>query len=217
MKKTIILLLFILGIWAAQAMAQEQWNVASGRSSVNFKVKHLIFSQVEGKFKTFEGRLVTPNQDLTGAQLEAIVRIDSIYTGNQDRDKHLYSQDFFAAEKYPEMVFKSTTITKTNQPNIYTIKGDLTIRGVTKSVELTAKYVGVKTLANGTTRMELTATGSVNRFDYGLKWNELMETGKAIVGENVDISFNASFVKDDNTLVASAKMSGETPDHSISD
>lgn len=209
MKKTIILLLFILGIWASTAIAQEQWNVASGRSSVNFKVKHLIFSQVEGKFRTFEGRLVTPNHDLSGAQLDAVVRIDSIYTGNQDRDKHLYSQDFFAAEKFPEMTFKSTSIVKTNRENIYTIQGELTIRGVTKSVELTAKYAGVKTLANGTTRMELTATGSVNRFDYGLKWNELMETGKAIVGENVDISFNASFIKDDNTQVASAAVNGD--------
>lgn len=177
------------------AYAETTWQVAPGRSSVNFKVKHLLFSHVDGRFKKFEGSMVTPSEDLSGAQLEATIHTGSIYTGNQDRDKHLNSVEFFSSDIFPKITFKSKKFVRTDAET-YKILGELTIRGVTKPVVLTAKYEGQKTLKNGKQRLDFVAAGEVNRFDYDLKWNEFMESGGgAIVGDMVEIELDIALFK----------------------
>lgn len=193
MKKYVLTLL-VLGIWALQVSAQTIWHIAPGRSSFNFEVKHLLFFKVEGKFKKFEGKVVTQDGDFANASFDGKIQVSSIYTGNQDRDNHLLSEDFFCADKFPEIIFKCKSSVKTGE-NTYKIIGDLTMRGITKPINLTAKYEGQKKLSNGKTRVDLTFTGSLNRFDYELKWNEIIESGKAIVGKMVEIRLNVVLFK----------------------
>ena len=194
MKKYVLVLLAV-SIWTLPAFATTTWQVAPGRSSVNFKVQHLIFTFVEGKFQKFDGKVIAEGEDLTNARMEAKIETNSIYTGIEDRDKHLEGADFFNIDKYPEIVFTSKSIVKTNDANAYKITGDLTMHGVTRTIELAGKCTDKQVLSNGKTRMDLTATGTLNRFDYGLRWNELMETGKAIVGQNVDLSVKMVLLK----------------------
>ena len=193
--KNAILTLSILVLWSPWAAAATTWEVAPGPSSVKFKVQHMIFSEVEGRFKKIEGKVITPGSNLEHAQMEARIPVTSIYTGIQDRDNNLRGQEFFFSKKFPDIIFKSRDVVKTAD-NTYIIKGDLTMRGVTKPVELTATCANKHELANGKTRMDLIAKGKLSRYDYGLKWNEMMETGKALVGEEVDIDLKIALMKD---------------------
>ena len=194
MRKCILFLLALV-IWIPQASAQTAWQVAPGRSSINFKVKHLVLFHVKGKFRKFEGKVVTPDENFANAHIEATIRVNSIYTGNRDRDRHLLGEDFFCADEFPEIIFKSKSTVKTGE-NTYKITGDLTIRGITKPIELKAKYGGQKKLSSGQARVDFKATGSLNRFDYGLRWNEVMETGKAVVGKTVEITLKIALLKE---------------------
>lgn len=194
MKKYVLTLL-VFGACIIQVYAQTTWHVAPGRSSVHFEIDHLLFFKVEGRFKKFEGTVVTQGEDFATAKIDAKIQANSIYTGNQDRDKDLIGEDFFYTSKFPEILFKSKSSVKTSE-NTYDFKGDLTMRGVTKPIVLKAKYKSQQKLPNGKTRVDLSVTGSLNRLDYGLKWNEIIESGKAIVGDEVDIKMNIALLKD---------------------
>jgi polyisoprenoid-binding protein YceI len=193
MRKCILVLL-ILGIWTLQAPAQTIWQIAPGRSSVKFKIKHLFLFHVEGKFRKFEGKVVTPDEGFANAQIEATIQAKSIYTGIRDRDRDLLGEDFFYVSEFQKILFKSKSTVKTGENN-YKIIGDLTIRGITKPIELMAEFIGQKELSSGESRVDFNATGSLNRLDYGLRWNVLMETGKAIVGETVEIMLSIALLK----------------------
>ena len=187
MKKTTLIIIFLI-ILVDPLWAQTSWEIAQGPSSIKFKVNHLIFTTVEGKFKDFNGEVVTSNDhSLADSQMEAKIEVGSINTGNQDRDKHLNSEDFFYAEKFPEIIFRSKSVEMTEN-NTYKIIGEISIRGVTKTIELVGQSSDIRQLSDGRIRMDLTATGKLNRYDFGLKWNDIMETGKALVGENVELS-----------------------------
>jgi len=150
---------------------------------------------VEGRFKKFEGTVVTQGEDFATAKIDGKIQANSVYTGNQDRDKDLAGEDFFYTSKFPEILFKSKSSVKTGD-NTYDFIGDLTIRGVTKPIVLKAKYKSQQKLSNGMTRVNLFVTGSLNRLEYGLKWNDIIESGKAIVGDEVDIKMNIALLKD---------------------
>lgn len=184
-----------MGIYTVPAQAQIQWKIKPGPSSLNFEVKHLLFSKVDGKFKQFEGTVITDGDSLENAQMNAHVQTKSIYTGNSDRDNHLESKDFFSSDQFPEMTFVSKSVRQTNTQHEYKIIGDLTIRNITKEVVLIGTCSPHKTLANGKTRMDLIAQGSIKRFDFGLKWNELMDTGSAIVSNQVDLKLKLALIK----------------------
>ena len=175
---------------------QTTWRMAPGRSSIEFKVKHLLFLNVEGKFRKFEGKVVTENRDFSIVQIECFIPVNSIYTGNQDRDKHLLEEDFFYLDRFPEISFKSKSILKTGE-NTYKIEGDLTIRGITIPIQLKGKYGGQKVISSGKTLAEFTAYGSLNRNEFGLTWNTVTEAGGALVGETVEIIINATLIKED--------------------
>ena len=196
MKKLILLFIFLV-VTAYPAQAETVWQIAPGRSKIQFKVRHLVFLEVEGRFKKFQGQVITPKETFVDSKMEMKINVDSIYTGIDDRDKHLLSADFFNKEEYPEITFTSKSVEKLDGIDIkgrYKISGDLTMRGVTKPIVLDAVCDRIKVLPNGKTRIDLKAKGSLNRFDYKLEWNEMVEKSKAIVGENVDIDLKIALL-----------------------
>jgi polyisoprenoid-binding protein YceI len=189
--KTLVLLLLFLSTNFAQT---TEWAIDKSHSKVGFSVTHMLIAEVDGTFKNFDGKIVTEGESFENASISLTVDINSISTDNEKRDNHLKSDDFFNAEKYPEMTFVSKKFTKVDDKN-YVLVGDLTIRDVTKEVKLDVVMNGLITDPWGNTRAGFKLTGEVNRFDYNLKWNKVMEAGGLIVGETVTIKANIELIK----------------------
>lgn len=192
MKTMLITALAVIGLTSAKA--QTTWVVEPVHSKVNFTVEHLVISEVDGSFKTFEGKMVASKEDFTDAKISFSIDVASISTDNEKRDGHLKSEDFFYAEKYPKMTFESTSFKKKNAKE-YELKGDLTMRGVTKPVTLSVKYGGQAVDGYGNTRAGFIVKGSLNRMDYGVAWNAKTQHGGLTVGEEVDITIKLELVK----------------------
>ena len=175
-----------------KAEAQTKWDLDNSHSNVKFTVTHLVISEVDGAFKTFNGSMTASKPDFSDARIEFSVDIASINTDNEQRDNHLKGDDFFNAEKFPKMTFKSVSMKKISG-NKYELTGDLTIRDVTKRVKFAATYGGTTKDPWGNTKAGFKATSTINRLEYGLKWNTLTEAGGAVVGADVTISINAEF------------------------
>lgn len=170
------------------------WVLDAMHSEVHFKVKHLVISTVTGTFKVFEGAFETVNDDFSNANISFTADIKSIDTNQEQRDVHLKSADFFDAETYPKMSFKSTSFTKEDDGE-YELVGDLTIRDVTKSVKLDVEYGGIATDFYGNTKAGFELKGKVNRKDYGLTWDGITEAGSIVVGEDIKLDINVQFAK----------------------
>jgi len=138
--------------------------------------------------------VVAENNDFSDAQINFSTEIASINTGNEQRDGHLQSDDFFKAAQYPQLTFKSTSVKKANE-NEYTVTGDITIRNITKSIELKAELAGFVLDPWGGTRAGFEINGKISRKDFDLKWNALIEAGGAVVGDEVKLHINAELVK----------------------
>jgi polyisoprenoid-binding protein YceI len=190
MKKLFLLTTVLLANVAL--FAQTKWNVDVVHSSVKFTVEHLVISEVEGQFKTFTGSMTSTKPDFTGSTVDFSVDVNSISTDNDMRDTHLKSDDFFNAEKFPKMTFKSTSFKKVSG-NKYALTGNLTLRDVTKSVTFDVTYGGTAKDGYGNTKAGFKATAVINRFDYGLKWNALTEAGGMTVGSDVTINLRLEF------------------------
>lgn len=191
--KRVILLTAVLFSQVA-LFAQAKWNVDVVHSSVKFTVEHLVISEVEGTFKTFNGTMTSTKPDFTGSTIDFTVDVKSISTDNEMRDTHLKSDDFFNAEKYPKMTFKSTSFKKVSG-NKYILTGNLTLRDVTKSVKFNVTYGGTAKDGYGNTKAGFKASTVINRFDYGLKWNKLTEAGGMTVGKDVTIDLRLEFAQ----------------------
>ncbi len=187
MKKTMIAILTMAA--PGLTVAQTKWDIDNAHSQVMFNVSHLVISEVTGQFKTFSGNITTRNPDFTDAVIDFQIDVASINTDNQMRDDHLKGDDFFNAGKYPKMVFKGKELKKVSG-NKYKLTGDLTIRDVTKTVTLDVTYSGTVKDPWGNTKAGFKIKGSVNRFDYNLKWNTITEAGGAVVGPEVEIICN---------------------------
>ncbi|MBB2145980.1 hypothetical protein GM921_10810 [Pedobacter sp. LMG 31464] len=174
-------------------MATTKWTLDPTHSELQFKVKHLMITTVTGNLKSFSAELTSNDDDFTNAEISFKGDINSIDTGNTDRDNHLKSADFFDAEKFASIEFKSTSVEKDGDD--YTIKGDLTVKDVTKSVKLTAEFGGIATDPWGNTKAGFTLSGKINRTDFGLTWNAALETGGVMVSEEVRILGELQFVK----------------------
>ncbi|HEY4644001.1 MAG TPA: YceI family protein [Bacteroidota bacterium] len=170
------------------------WNIDPVHSRVEISVRHMLIAEVTGRFTDFGGSLVHTKEDFTDSKIEVVIKAKSINTDNEQRDNHLSSPDFLDAENYSDITFKSTAVEKTGN-NTYRISGDLTIRGVTNPVVLDANYFGQVKDPYGNVRAGFKATASIDRFDYGVRWNQLLETGGLIVGETVNITLNVEFIK----------------------
>ena len=162
------------------------WNIDKAHTNVGFTVKHMMVSKVRGKFNDFEGTIKGDPTDLTNCEIEFKINVDSIDTSNEDRDNHLRSADFFDVENYPEMTFTSTKIVQTDDDE-YEITGDLTMKGVTKEVTLEAEFEGKGVNPWGQEVVGFSVEGKVNRKDFGLTWNQTLETGGVLVSETIKI------------------------------
>ena len=193
MKRTITAIAAVCILSATQAQTTT-WKTDNSHSNVKFAVTHLVISDVEGYFKDYTGSIQSANADFADAKVEFSVNLTSISTDNENRDKHLKSDDFFNAEKFPQMTFKSTSFKKVSG-NKYILEGDLTIRDITKKVKFDVTYGGTIKDPWGNIKAGFKATGSINRFDYNLKWNTLTEAGGAVVGKEVKIALNLEFAQ----------------------
>jgi len=176
------------------ALSQSGWKLDKNHSSIGFSVKHLVISTVSGNFKDFDITLTTAKDDFSDAAVQAVIKMASINTDNTARDNHLKSDDFFNAEKFPEIKFTSTSFEKVGEGK-YKITGYLTIRDVTKKVVFDAVYNGSIKTPWGNTAMSWTAATVINRFDYNLKWNKALESGGLIAGQDVTITINLEMDK----------------------
>jgi len=166
-----------LTLVASGASAETTWKLDNAHSAVKFSVTHMVIAEVPGNFREFDVTFTQKGStDFAGSSLAATIKTASINTDNEGRDKHLRSDDFFNAEKFPAITFKSTSFEKTGT-DTYIIKGELTIRDVTKPVVLTGRYTGTVKDPWGNTKIGFKATTAINRFDYGLKWNKALEAG----------------------------------------
>jgi polyisoprenoid-binding protein YceI len=162
------------------------WSVDKNHSSVSFSVAHLVFSEVSGRFRDFDINVYGKKEDFTDATFSAVLKVDSLDTGNSRRDSHLRADDFFNAAKFPEIRFQSTSLEK-SPDNTYKINGNLTIRDSTRSVTFDAVLKGMIKGSQGTTAA-WKATLKINRFDYNLKWSRSTDSGGLVVGEEVTIT-----------------------------
>ncbi|MCA9450145.1 MAG: polyisoprenoid-binding protein [Candidatus Omnitrophica bacterium] len=169
------------------------YEVDVAHTKVGFKVRHLGISSVEGHFGKFEGTLETDLDTLEDLVLSATVEVDSIDTDNEARDKHLESPDFFNAEEHPLMTFQSTKVSKDGDE--LKVLGDLTLHGVTKEVELEMEVGGKITDPWGNERIGLSGSGKINRQDFGLSFNKVIETGQLMVGDTVTIQLEIEAVQ----------------------
>lgn len=192
--RKINLFLAILVFSATSLSAQTNWSVDKSHSKVGFSVSHMVITDVDGFFKDYDAKVTTNGDDFSTANIEFTVNTASIFTDNEGRDKHLRSDDFFNAEKFPKMTFKGKSMRKVGD-NKFKLVGDLTIRDVTKQVELDVKYNGMVKDPWGNTKAGFKVTGEINRFDYNLKWNTAIETGALVVGREVELVIDLQLVK----------------------
>ena len=186
--KHIVLAAAALLVAASGAVAEITWKQDQSHSQVRFSVSHMVIAEVTGSFRDFDVVLVQKDaENFAGSTLTATIKSASINTENEGRDKHLRSDDFFNADVYPSITFKSSSFEKTGTDS-YLIKGDLTIRDVTKPVTLTARFNGQAKDPRGTIKVGFKATTSINRFDYGVKWNKAIEAGGLVAGDTVEIT-----------------------------
>ena len=179
---------------ATAVATQTKWGIDASHSEVQFKVKHLVISTVTGFFKKFSGSVESESEDFNGAKVEFSIDVNSIDTNVADRDAHLKSPDFFAAEQHPSIEFKNGILTKVSGSN-YKLVGDLTIRTTTKKVELTVEYGGQTVDPWGNTRAGFELNGKINRKEFGLNWSAVTEAGGLVVADDVKLHINAEIVR----------------------
>ncbi len=179
MSKSIYTLVFCL--FGYLSTAQNTWVVDPSHSTVEFEVSHLTVSSVTGYFTSFNGIITTEKKnDFEGASVSTNIQVASITTNNLERDKHLKEDDFFNAKTYPEIKFKSTAFKK-YEDGSYSLSGILTIRDISKPIDLDLEFGGIVSIEN-MKRAGFTAKGSINRFDYGLKWDDALDSSGLIIG-----------------------------------
>ncbi len=177
--------------------AQVNWKVDPSHSKMGFSVVHMMVSEVEGRFKIYEGTITSKSEtDFTDASIDFSVDVASVNTEDEKRDGHLKSDDFFNAEKFPKMTFKVVKIKPGKIKGTYDMVGDLTIKGVTKKENFTA-IGAAKTVKDpwGNVRYAFKITGKINRMQYGLKWNAAIEAGGVAVSEDVKIDCTVELIK----------------------
>lgn len=180
---------------ATGATSATTWNLDPIHSNAQFKVRHMMISNVKGEFHGLKGSLKLDSTDITKSTVEATIDVSTINTREEQRDTHLKSADFFDVALFPTMTFKSTEIQKRSVDTL-AVSGDLTLHGITRSVvlEVEGPSAPVKD-PYGNTRIGLSATARINRKDFGLTWNGVLESGGIMVGEEITITIDLEFVK----------------------
>jgi polyisoprenoid-binding protein YceI len=175
-------------------MAADRWNIDPAHSLVEFSVRHLMISSVKGRFSDISGFVIADESDLSGVQVNVTIKVASIDTRQPDRDTHLKSADFFDVEKYPDITFKGTHV-KGDHLSEFELHGNLTMHGVTKPIVLEVTSEGRGKDPWGGERLGYSAKGKIDRRDFGLVWNQSLETGGVAIGHDVKISIDLELVK----------------------
>jgi len=175
-------------------MANTKWVIDPTHSEIGFKVRHLMISNVSGKFDQFEAEVETENEDFATAQIRATIKTASVNTSNLQRDEHLRNSDFFEVENHPDILFTSQKVEKIDNDN-FVLHGNLTLTGITKQVKLQVEYSGFTKDPWGGERAGFVVTGKINRNDFGLSFNAALETGGVVLGDEVKIHSEIQLVK----------------------
>jgi polyisoprenoid-binding protein YceI len=170
------------------------YKIDAAHSEITFKVKHLMITNVTGSFTKFDATMESAAADFSDAKISFEADVNSISTNNADRDGHLKSDDFFSAEKFPTLSFKSTSF-KSNGGSDYTLTGDLTIRDITKSVSFPVEYGGTATDPYGQVKSGFEIAGKFNRSDFGLTWSAVTEAGGVMVSDEVKLNLSVQMIK----------------------
>lgn len=192
MRKTVILAALVLVLGYGTAAAQGTYTIDTVHSNVGFKIRHLV-SKVSGEFTDFEGTIVADFENLDTSSVEFTIQAASIDTKNEKRDDHLRSEDFFNVEKYTEIRFKSSKITRVDE-DTFAVDGTLTMRGVAKEISLMVDFLGEMS-AMGGIRAGYELTTTVNRMDYGVSWNRAVEAGGFVLGDDVEVNIALELIK----------------------
>ncbi len=179
---------------ATASLTATKWAIDPTHTEVHFKVKHLVIATVTGSFKSFSGTVESEEDTFENAKVGFKIDTNSIDTGNTDRDGHLKSDDFFAAEKYPELTFSNGVLKKVSGDD-YKLAGILSIKGISKEVVLTVEYGGTVVDPWGNTKAGFEINEIINRKDFGLTWSALTEAGGMVVSEEVKLHINAELAK----------------------
>lgn len=173
---------------------QTVWAIDPSHSEIQFKIKHLVISTVTGYFRSFNGQLSTSGEGFDNANVAFTADIDSIDTNNEHRDGHLKSDDFFSAEQFPQLTFESTSFTKKGE-DTFELRGNLTIKGTTKEVVLSAELGGVAVDPYGNEKAGFELNGKINRKEFGLNWDAVTEAGGVVVSDEVRLHMNVQVNK----------------------
>ena len=175
-------------------MASTKWVIDPTHSEIEFKVRHLMITNVTGSFTSFSSEVETDGDDFTTARISFTAPITSISTGNEQRDGHLKTADFFELEKHPDLKFVANGLKKKGEGE-YELEGDLTIKDVTKKIKLNVEAGGVAKDPWGQTKAGFSVTGKINRKDFGLNWSAVTEAGGVVVSDEVRIQAEVQYIK----------------------
>jgi len=192
--KNINKLIVVFALLSTTLFAQTKWKFDNSHTKIGFTVTHMLITDVDGYFKKYSGSIVSTSDDFQNAKIEFEAEIESIFTDNNSRDKHLKSDDFFDAEKFPALKFVSRSFSKIEGKS-YKLVGDLTIKGITKEVTFDVKYNGTITGPWGKTRAGFKISGEIDRFDYNLNWNKALEAGGLVVSKEVELDIKIELIK----------------------
>ena len=170
------------------------YKIDPSHSEITFKVKHLVITTVTGHFATFDATMTAERPDFSDAQIDFEADVNSISTKSEQRDTHLKSDDFFSADKFPKITFKSTSV-ESKDGDEFILHGDITIRDVTKRIALNVEHGGSVVDPWGNSREGFELTGKINRKDFGLTWNGVTDTGSVLVSEDVRFAINVEMIK----------------------
>ncbi|MBX2945263.1 MAG: YceI family protein [Cyclobacteriaceae bacterium] len=193
MKKMYFALVALLV--SGSAIAQSTWKIDNVHSKIGFSVSHMVVAETEGSFKDYSGSVVSKAADFAGAEVTFSAKVASINTDNEKRDGHLKSADFFDAEKFPEITFKGTLVKDGTK---YKLKGDFTMKGVTKKIEFDVIYGGTINTGRGE-KAGFKVSGIINRQDYGVNWANKLASGEMVVGDNVSLNIKIELDKVPNS------------------
>jgi len=172
-----------------------KWVIDPVHSEIAFKVKHLMITNVKGEFKEFDASIYTSGEDFMTSEIDFWLNPASVNTGDAKRDEHLKSPDFFDVEKFKQISFTGNTYEKVDGDGIYTLYGDLTIRGIKKQIKLDVEFGGTMKDPWGNEKAGFTLNGKINRKDWGLNWNAALEAGGVLVSDEVRISCEVQLVR----------------------
>ena len=182
-------------------MSTNRWEIDSSHSSIQFSVRHLVIAKVRGQFTRWTGTVTAPATDFALAGVSVVIDATSIDTGVAERDAHLRSSDFLGVEEHPEITFTSASVTQAAADRLH-VSGALTIKGVTRDVVLDVEVLGQAKDPWGNERAAFSAATSIDRREFGLTWNQLLEAGGVMVGDRIDIAIDVEAVRQAVTQAA---------------